>query len=50
MDYTYQLPHIVIPGEMITPLDLQVYPGGKGLNQSVAVPTREEVEGRLKRP
>ena len=50
LDYTYQLPHIVIPGETITSLDLQVYPGGKGLNQSVAVPTWEEVEGRLKRP
>lgn len=37
LDYTYQLPHIVMPGETITSLDLQVYPGGKGLNQSVAL-------------
>ena len=37
LDYTYRLPHIVAPGETITSLNLEVYPGGKGLNQSVAL-------------
>ena len=37
IDYTYTLDHIVAPGETITSQKLEVFPGGKGLNQSVAL-------------
>ena len=37
IDYTYQVEHIVRPGETISSQGLEVYPGGKGLNQSVAM-------------
>jgi len=37
IDYVYRLEHIVNPGETITSLGLEVFPGGKGLNQSVAL-------------
>lgn len=36
IDYTYSLEHIVQPGETITSRSLEVFPGGKGLNQSIA--------------
>lgn len=37
IDYVYQLPHIVKPGETITATRLDVNDGGKGLNQSIAM-------------
>ena len=37
IDYVYQLPHIVQPGETITAGKLSVNDGGKGLNQSIAM-------------
>lgn len=37
LDYTYRVPHIVQPGETLSSTRLEVYPGGKGLNQSVAL-------------
>ena len=37
LDFTYKIPHIVTEGETITSSELTVYPGGKGLNQSVAL-------------
>ncbi len=37
IDYVYWLDHIVAPGETITSSKLEVYPGGKGLNQSIAL-------------
>lgn len=37
IDYTYRLDHIVVPGETISSKSLEVFPGGKGLNQSVAL-------------
>lgn len=37
IDYVYSLDHIVAPGETITSRSLEVFPGGKGLNQSVAL-------------
>lgn len=37
IDYVYSLNHIVAPGETETTHKLQVFPGGKGLNQSVAL-------------
>lgn len=37
LDYTYHLEHIVQPGETITSGGLEIHPGGKGLNQSVAL-------------
>lgn len=37
IDYVYSLDHIVAPGETETTHKLQTFPGGKGLNQSVAL-------------
>lgn len=37
IDYVYQMPHFVLPGETISSLELNTFPGGKGLNQSVAL-------------
>lgn len=37
IDYTYSLTHIVRPKETISSQKLEVFPGGKGLNQSVAL-------------
>lgn len=37
IDYTYRLEHIVAPGETISSKTLEVFPGGKGLNQSIAL-------------
>lgn len=37
LDYVYAVDHIVQPGETISSLSMEVFPGGKGLNQSVAL-------------
>ena len=37
VDYVYQVPHFVRPGETLSASSMQVFPGGKGLNQSVAL-------------
>lgn len=37
MDYIYQVPHIVRPGETLTSEKLDVLSGGKGLNQAIAM-------------
>lgn len=37
IDYVYSVNHIVNPGETETADCLSIYPGGKGLNQSVAI-------------
>ena len=37
VDYVYRLPHVVVKGETISSKTLNVYPGGKGLNQSIAL-------------
>lgn len=37
IDYVYTVDHIVREGETESSLDYQVFPGGKGLNQSVAL-------------
>lgn len=36
VDYVYSVPHIVIPGETLPSQTLEIFPGGKGLNQSIA--------------
>lgn len=36
IDYVYNVEHILIGGETLTADDRNIYPGGKGLNQSVA--------------
>lgn len=36
IDYVYGLPHITRPGETLSAYDMNVFSGGKGLNQSVA--------------
>ena len=36
IDYTYKVEHILLEGETLSAIDRNVYPGGKGLNQSVA--------------
>ncbi len=37
IDYVYSLEHIVNVGETETTHKLEVFPGGKGLNQSIAI-------------
>ncbi len=37
VDHVYQVPHAVRPGETISSGDYRVFPGGKGLNQSIAL-------------
>ena len=37
IDYTYTVPHFVTPGETLPAEGMQVFSGGKGLNQSVAL-------------
>ncbi len=37
LDYVYQVPHFLAPGETMAALSQQVHPGGKGLNQSIAM-------------
>lgn len=37
IDYVYSVPHFVRPGETLSSMDMQISPGGKGLNQSVAL-------------
>ena len=37
LDYVYSLDHIVTVGETEASIGLQIFPGGKGLNQSIAV-------------
>lgn len=36
-DYVYQVPHITAPAETLSAREMQVFPGGKGLNQSIAL-------------
>lgn len=37
LDHVYSVPHFVNPGETISAMDLHLFAGGKGLNQSIAV-------------
>jgi ribokinase len=37
IDYVYSLDHIVRVGETETTQKMEIFPGGKGLNQSIAV-------------
>lgn len=37
IDYVYQVPHFLQPGETLSSETLEIFPGGKGLNQSVAL-------------
>lgn len=37
IDYTYRVSHIVAPGETLASKKLEIFPGGKGLNQSIAL-------------
>lgn len=37
IDYVYSVPHFVLPGETLAATELNIFPGGKGLNQSIAV-------------
>jgi len=37
IDYVYSVDHLVLPGETLASQDMQVFPGGKGLNQSIAI-------------
>lgn len=36
IDYVYDVPHILRPGETLAARSMDIFPGGKGLNQSVA--------------
>ena len=35
-DYVYSVEHVVVPGETISSLDMEIFCGGKGLNQAIA--------------
>lgn len=37
IDYVYSVSHIVRPGETLATSDMNIYPGGKGINQSIAL-------------
>lgn len=37
LDYVYKVPHFVTPGETLAATEQAVHPGGKGLNQSIAL-------------
>lgn len=37
IDYVYQVDHFLQPGETLSSEAMQIFPGGKGLNQSVAL-------------
>ena len=37
IDYVYNVSHITKPGETLSSSDMQIFPGGKGLNQAVAL-------------
>ncbi|MDR1379275.1 MAG: ribokinase [Synergistaceae bacterium] len=37
IDYVYDVRHFVQPGETLSATDLNIFPGGKGLNQSIAL-------------
>ena len=37
IDYVYSVDHFVTPGETLSSNDMQIFPGGKGLNQSIAL-------------
>lgn len=37
IDNVYSVPHFVTPGETLSSVDYQIHPGGKGLNQSLAL-------------
>ena len=37
VDYVYSMDRIVAPGETLSASKMELFPGGKGLNQSVAV-------------
>ena len=43
LDYVYQVSHFVQPGETLSASAQTVNPGGKGLNQSVALAKAGEV-------
>ena len=36
LDYVYLVPHIVGAGETLASRDMNIYLGGKGINQSIA--------------
>ena len=37
MDHVYKVKHFVMPGETLSSENLQLFCGGKGLNQSIAL-------------
>ncbi len=37
IDYVYRVPHFVRAGETLSSADMEIFPGGKGLNQSIAL-------------
>ena len=37
IDYVYQVEHFVTVGETLSSADMKIFPGGKGLNQSIAL-------------
>ena len=37
IDYVYEVDHILQPGETEASVQMRIYPGGKGLNQSIAL-------------
>lgn len=46
VDYVYSVDHIIVGGETQHSSKLEVFSGGKGLNQSIAPPARDGWFGR----
>ena len=45
IDYTYKVDHFVKKGETLSSGSLQVFSGGKGLNQSIALARAGRMDG-----
>ena len=50
LDYVYRVDHIVQPGETISSQGMNIFLGGKGINQSIALAKAGAEDRRKNRP